>query len=220
MAELTPIIGSTRFQDLTGRRFGRLTVISCLGKTPGGMSVWLCKCDCGEIRKVQIGNLKNGHTSSCGCYNAEHQADLRRTHGLSETKEFKIWLGMIQRCCNKNHPAFDRYGGRGIKVSRCWRNSFAHFLADMGNCPSEEHSIERVDNDGNYESANCRWATRAEQSRNKKNNVWLTLNGRTQIVEDWAQELGFNPQALRDRMKKGWSDEAVLTTPKKRNQHG
>ena len=205
--------------DLTGQPFGRWTVTAYAGSSSRGMSLWHCVCACGALAIVRSGNLKNGHTQSCGCFNKERQAELHFQHGLTDTFEHRCWQNMIRRCEDIHLDCYKNYGGRGIAVCERWRSSFLAFIEDVGMAPSHDHSIERIDNNGDYELKNCRWATPREQSRNKRNNIWLTLNGRTECLQDWAREIGIDARTLRSRMKSGWSDEDTLLMPLQKNQY-
>lgn len=155
-------------KNLTNQRFGRLIVVKKDQNTTNRQTTWLCRCDCGAEKRVQGSNLIHGQTKSCGCLRKE-ATKLRSTiHGLCNTIEYEIWCGMIQRCYNPNSGGYDYYGRRGITICDRWRDNFINFLADMGARPSSKHSIDRIDNDGNYEPSNCKWATKKEQRLNQR----------------------------------------------------
>lgn len=135
------------------------------------------------------------------------------THGSTGSPEYVAWGNMIQRCENPNHPCFDHYGGRDIRVCTRWRKSFAAFLEDIGPRPSPAHEIDRIDNDGHYEPENVRWATRRQQMRNMRRNRPLTCGGETRSVAGWAEHLGLNYSTLGNRLAKGWSTPSALLTP-------
>lgn len=150
-----------RAKDMSGMRFGKLLVISQSKSSLSGNAIWLCLCDCGKSKEVLGGSLRQGTSKSCGC--------VHFSHGRSGTTEYRSWCHMIERCENVKCADFKNYGGRGISVCARWRNSFENFLADMGEKPHPSLSIERKENNGNYEPTNCQWATATEQRRNKRN---------------------------------------------------
>jgi len=195
--------------DLTGQRFGRLTVVGCVGRNQFDHVLWLCRCDCGNEKQATTSSLRGGRTVSCGCYSPS------RTHGLSKTPEYKVWTAMVQRCTTAKHQAYKDYGGRGIKVCDRWRHSFENFLADMGPRPGKGYSLDRINNNGHYEPGNCRWATQTEQTNNHRNNHRLTLGGETLTINQWAKKLGVRDTAIHRRLAMGWTVERTLTEPVK-----
>jgi hypothetical protein len=161
-----------QFIDLTGQKFGRLTPEKVISKNEFGALIWQCRCDCGNITNVQGGSLKKGSTKSCGCWNKELISKRSKTHGKTETPTYKIWIGIKTRCYNQKNKTFKYYGMRGIKMCPRWKNNFMNFLKDMGNHP-KGMSIDRINNDGNYEPNNCRWTIQKYQNRNSH---WAKLS--------------------------------------------
>lgn len=191
--------------DITGQRFGRLTVLARHGRR-GSAAAWRCRCDCGNETVVVSHAVRTGNARSCGCLRAEQVGGRARTHGKSKTPEYQSWLGMRARCHNPTHKKFPRYGGRGIVVCERWRDSFENFIEDMGPKPGRGYSIDRIDNDGPYSPENCRWATGKEQARN-------TPRTRTVLGEplmDVCERLGIKPATIRRRLDDGWSEHEAV----------
>lgn len=163
--------------DLTGKKYGRLSIKGKSGlKNKTKHILWNCECDCGNTITAAGTDLKTGNTKSCGCLRLE-TSSLNGTHRDIHTKEYRAWHNLKQRCFNPNNSHWDSYGGRGITVCDAWKNSYENFLNDMGRAPSSKHSIDRINNDGNYEPGNCRWATTLEQAYNKNVNIIITCYG-------------------------------------------
>ncbi len=192
-----------------GEKFNRLTIRSLVERY---QSTWwaLVDCDCGATgHKALLSNVVAGLSRSCGCL-ADEARRANATHGMSKSDEYGVWNGMLDRCNPAN--GHKDYGGRGIRVCDRWAE-FENFFADMGPRPSDGHSIDRINTNGNYEPSNCRWATRAEQSRNRRNNVLMIFNGATRLVSDVGAEHGLSRQCVMLRIKKGWDAERAATTP-------
>ena len=196
-----------KIKDRTGERYGRLTVLSFV-EMRGRTSIWKCRCDCGTVKDYRLNNLTQGLSQSCGCLHRERAS----THGMYRTRVYGIWQGMIQRCLNPAHDQYHNYGGRGITVSQEWR-SFENFYRDMGHPPSDDHSLERRNGEIGYQADNCVWATCLEQQNNRRNNVLLTFNGKTQTISQWARELGLSKNTIQTRVAKGWTTERALSQP-------
>jgi len=210
------------FKDLTGQSFSRLRVLYLSGMKPYGkqkirLSTWLCLCDCGNHHETTGRSLLAGDTKSCGClhrYVMAHKSLANITHGRSNTPEYRSWAKLKGRCLNPNDKSYERYGGRGIAVCDRWVNSFENFFADMGPRPSPKHSLDRINNDGDYTPENCRWATAIEQVRNSSHMRWITYKGETLCLKDWAERIGISKSALIRRFKEGCSTKEALETPR------
>ena len=203
----------------TGDKYGRLSVIKEVSPyiSPSGRRARrvLCLCDCGKRTSVVLNDLRRENTKSCGCLQLDAMA-MNASHGHSRnrrrTKTYQAWLAMKQRCCNANHKWYPSYGGSGITVCEQWMASFEAFLMDMGECPPKL-TLDRIDNSGNYEPKNCRWATPREQTLNRSTTHWITFNGERKCMSDWAKSTGITSQTLYGRLKRGWTMEKALTTP-------
>lgn len=191
--------------DLIGLKFNRLLVLERNGSTKNHKAIWLCLCDCGNKKSIASTSLIRGLSQSCGCVKSVRIGNLNRTHGYSKKiPEYTAWCGMKQRCYNPNYRMYNRYGGRGIKVCDEWLNDFEAFFKYIGKKPSANHSLDRFPNqDGNYEPGNIRWATQYEQLSNFNRNVYITYNGETKILAEWARNFGVNPEAINYHLKKG-----------------
>ena len=201
---------SNRIKDLTGKKFNRLTVLR-FSHSKNKKSYWECVCSCGVSKAVRSDRLTSGGTKSCGCAQREI-AGRQCKHGLVHTQEYNSWRNMKERCNNKNNPNYKDYGGRNIKITASW-DDFRLFYSDMGKKPSNNHTIERVDNNKGYEPTNCVWATKKQQANNRRSNVLLTHNGETKNITQWCEKLGFSKMLIRSRLNRGWSEEKTLTTP-------
>jgi len=201
----------SKLQNLTGKVFGKLTVIeqSSVKIQPHGRT-WLCSCRCGGEIIVRTGDLMSGHTSGCSLCKYETVTK----HGLSRSKEYITWIH-IQNRCKATVRESKYYHSRGIKVCDRWKNSFELFLSDMGYAPSKNHSIDRIDVNGNYEPSNCRWATSQEQQNNKTTTIRLSLNGQTKTFKEWLVITGLPRSTMYNRLLRGWSIEDILTKPTK-----
>jgi len=209
----------SRLIDLTGQRFGRLTVVSRAENDKRGSAKWLCLCDCGNTCVVFSGNLMRGHTKSCGCYNIETVTARSITRGGRHTRLYRIWCAMKYRCTNPSAIRYSNYGGRGIKVCPEWERSFPAFQEwALKNGYSEGLSIDRIDNNLGYFPENCRWVDALTQNRNRGYCRRLIFNGKEQTVSAWAVETGISAKVIYDRLDAGWSVERTLTEPvKKKN---
>ena len=206
--------------NLTGKRFGKLVVIKTAGKTKNGAYLWQCKCDCGNEIIANVGNLKNGHTKSCGCLRVDRCKTNFTKHGLEHTRLYGIWSDMRLRCYDEKNIAYHRYGGRGITICNEWKNDVKAFYDwATANGYKDSLTIDRIDNDGNYCPENCRWATVKEQASNRRSNILVTHNGKTQTMKKWANEVGTPYKVVWARMQKlGWSAERALTDPVKKGK--
>jgi hypothetical protein len=202
------VMPSGKREYLVGRKFGQLTVLS---ESEEEFPMRKCVCDCGEVVLRSIASLKSENPMCLPC-SLRGAWEAKRTHGMWQTPEYRAWAHIKDRCFNPSTIEFHNYGGRGITMCEEWRNSFADFLRDVGLRPSKKHSIDRINNDGNYEPGNCRWATKKQQVRNTRKNVYFTHNGVTKLLIEWSEDVGMSPYTLAYRIKAGWSSEKVLST--------
>lgn len=210
------------FVDLTGEQYERWRVISRAPNGASGARRWNCRCDCGSYGVVHASSLKSGASSSCGCLKKESTSRRRRVHGQSgsskdkrRSPEYRCWTKMTQRCSNPKDPSYHRYGARGIAVAERWQ-TFANFFADMGCRPTDEHSLEREDNDLGYGPDNCVWATRTVQARNRPGfNRYVKYKDRVVPVSEAVEMAGsvVRYQTARNRLRRGWSIEDAVEAP-------
>lgn len=197
-------------KPMEGQVFGAITVFKRTGTSKHGAAVWACQCKCGTLMEVEGAYLRSGKRS-CGC--VKNYIHSKVTHGKSHTSEWNIWSCMIKRCTNPKVGNFHRYGGRGIKVCDAWQKDFLKFLYHIGPRPSPLHTVDRINNDGNYEPGNVRWATMKEQSENKSVTRMYEHQGVKAPLAYWAEKSGMSITALFYRIKSGWSAEEIFTVP-------
>lgn len=204
-----------KYIDLTGRQFGKLKVIA-RGEdyvSPKGYVAvnWVCQCQCGNTTVVRGCNLKSGATTSCGCERILHPN--RITHGGTKTRLYKIWKSMRIRCNDQNDSSYVHYGGRGISICEEWNDFEAFREWAYSHGYTDNLSIDRIDNNGNYCPENCRWADWITQANNKRHNHFLEYNGEKHTLAEWSRITGIGYHKLKDRINKcGWSVEKSLTT--------
>ena len=205
------------FKDLTGQRFGRLIAIKRADQKIRGHATWCCQCDCGRFSVVSSDKLVSGHTQSCGCFKSEVSSKTHTTHGCTGTRLYNIWSLMKKRC---DDPKNELYGGRGISVCDEWRDFSVFKQWSQNNGYSENLTLDRKNPNGNYEPANCRWATNKEQQNNKRNNRSITFCGEPHTIAEWAEINGLPLQTLWNRLYTlNWPLERALTTPRKEDSH-
>lgn len=196
---------TSKIIDITGQKFNKLTVLGIASRNP---LYWRCRCDCGNIINVRTSNLKRNQVKSCGCIH--HNGNP--IHNLCHTRLYRIRAKIIRRCYVKEDPAYPSYGGRGIKMCDEWRNSVESFFDwAISNGYSDELSIDRINNDGDYTPNNCRWANSKEQSNNRRSNINITINGETKTMTEWCEETGVSYKRAHARMRAGWDAAEAVT---------
>lgn len=194
------------FNDLSGQTFGRLTVVEP-SRNDKGKITWICTCSCGGSIEVEPIRLRLGKTKSCGCLRSE----TTRVKNAAKTKQdarkrnplYYRWASMLQRCENPKNPAYHNYGARGIKVCDRWREDFANYMQDVGAPPTSNHTLDRIDNDGDYSPENCRWAESKEQLRNQRRSIFITVEGVTKHAKEWSEEPNISYQTLTKMFRRG-----------------
>ena len=195
------------FINLVGHRFGRLVVTGRADNKKRKVA-WHYACDCGRVGVAFGGDLRDGRQQSCGCLHRE----IVTKHNHHKSGAYKSWQAMKSRCYNQEAQGYRHYGGRGIRVCERWLTSFDNFLADMGDRPPG-YTLDRLNVDGHYEPGNCRWATRSQQARNRRDSRTYTHDGLTMTLDDWAGRLGLDRELIRARLRIGWSFAKATTTP-------
>lgn len=211
--------------DLTGKVFYRWKVIG-ISFSDGFRLYWNCKCSCGSTKAIPGANLKNGESKSCGCFQKEVVSRLMKNqkytkkHGLNRTPEHRAWISMRRRCYDKNHIGYKYWGGRGITVCGEWKDDFLSFLNYVGKKPDDSYSIDRINNDGNYEPGNVRWATHAEQAINRRSYCRMfDFDGSKFSLTDLSKKFDIQRDCLRYRIRSGWDlNKATSQRPRLRSQ--
>lgn len=197
---------------LNGMIFGDLEVIEVSDRDKWNNMMYNCKCKCGNYKVIRASDLTRGHTTSCGCKISKANKS-RSTHNKTNTRLYRIWAGMKTRCHNDNDKGYINYGGRGIKICNEWSDDFEKFYSwAITHGYKSNLSIDRINNDGNYEPNNCRWVTSEVQGNNKSNNKYITYNGQTKSIMDWAEIIKIPYPTLWNRLYKyNWTIEQALT---------
>lgn len=199
--------------DISGKTFGRLTVVS-LSEIKNSKRHWECKCICGNIRKIQEDSLTHGRTKSCGCLRTEVNIFKGTIHGLRKHSLYGVWDGMINRCYRDTCEHYKSYGGRGISICDEWRNDFVAFYNWSTNNGYEKGlTIDRIDNEGNYEPSNCKWSTRKQQQANRRNTIFIEIDGAIKSLSEWSDESGISKKVIDYRIRKGWIPSEAVFKP-------
>lgn len=204
----------SKLKDLTGQKFGKLTVIERAENDNKGNVQWLCQCECGNKKVVRGSSLKSGNSHSCGCLIIENVKTRMSTHKMAKTRLYKIWAGMKQRCINPNTTGFENYGGRGIDYIPEWENfeTFKEWAIQSGY--NDALTIDRIDVNKGYSPQNCRWANETQQARNKRSNLYFTYQNQTRCLKDWATYLKIDYLLLYGRIvTRHWDFEKAINTP-------
>lgn len=196
----------SRIHDLTGQKFGRLTVIGLDVNQETRKTYWYCQCECGKVVNTRSDRLISGRVKSCGCYKSEQDAiRIRKVHKhkMSGTRIYHEWQGMKARCYNKSDPRYLDWGGRGIKICDEWKKDFSAFhVWAINNGYDDSKTIDRIDNDGNYEPENCRWASQKTQSNNRRSNINITIGNTTKTLMQWCEIFNLNYKRIHARYRR------------------
>lgn len=203
-----------KVKDITGKKFHRLTAIKRVGSNKEGRAIWLCKCDCGKEIVVSGVLLRNGAVKSCGCLQLEKLAKAVKKHGLTNHRLYNIYTHIKQRCNNPNCKQYIWYGAKGIKIYSEWNKNFETFYEwSINNGYQDDLTIDRIDVNGNYEPANCRWVDMKVQQNNRGNNHNVTINGVKHTLSEWARINNISIHTIRNRLARKWSDIEAVSTP-------
>lgn len=201
-------------KDLTTQKFSRLRVLGFSHKSDAGQYYWKCQCDCGNFVTVTSGNLKSGHTSSCGCLRKEVAKILSTKHGHSTSRLYITWENIKDRCSNPQNKRHASYYDRHITICEEWKNNFeAFYIWAIKNGYSENLTIDRIDNNKGYTPDNCRWVSQKIQQRNRRNNHYITYNNETHCMSEWCEILGLKYGTICSRINRNWDIERAFTTP-------
>jgi hypothetical protein len=203
--------------DRVGDTYNRLTVIKRV-ENKGQSAAWLCICSCGNKIEASGSKLSSGNVKSCGCLQKENASKANSSHGMTNTKEYRSWAAMKTRCLNDKRENYEHYGGRGITICESWTNSFENFIEDLGKSPSNEHTLERDNVNGNYEPDNCRWASQKEQARNRRSSKRVEWNGTVITLAELSELTKVDYNLLQFRISRGWTVEDSVNTPSKRKR--
>lgn len=203
--------------EISGQKFGRLTVTERVENNRHGQSQWKCVCDCGNVVIANGHKLVSGHTQSCGCYQKDAARFSNKKHGDSDHRLYDCWSKMKGRCSNPNDKSYIHYGGRGIQVCDEWNRyeSFRNWALSHGY--RDDLTIDRIDVNGNYCPENCRWATKSEQANNKRSNRFVEYCGEVHTIAEWASKLDMSYDALQLRLSRNWTIEKAFNTPVRNN---
>lgn len=200
-----------KIKDISGQKFGRLNVIKYAYTDKRHTAIWQCKCDCGNIVEVRGDALRNGTIQSCGCLQEDRRKEALTKHGQSRSKLYKVYHSMKGRCYNKNNREYHNYGARGIAVYSEWLSSYETFYDwAIENGYQDGLTIDRIDVNKGYEPDNCRWVNNKTQQNNKRNNIYLTCNNKTQTLMQWANELNLTYSCIHNRYERGWNIKEIL----------
>ena len=209
-----------KHKNIAGQKFGRLTAIKRNGKDNQDLTLWLCKCECGNKITTRLSNLTTGATKSCGCLQKDIVTDMKTKHGLSVNDQgeaprlYSIWRNMKQRCNNPNASKYKNYGGKGISFCEEWENYKPFHDWAINNGYSDDLTLDRIDNNGDYCPENCRWVTYRQQNLNSSQNHLVTFKGETKTITEWSEILNIKRTTLYSRISKyGWSIKKSFTTP-------